>query len=76
MLATQLTTVPLVHEVLRQLVDPILTEGVKSAAPKLNPAKVWTAPPEVGPFIGAVVEVRVGASYEKTEAAVPIWPPT
>jgi hypothetical protein len=71
MLATQLTTVPLVHEVLRQLVDPILTEGVKSVAPKLNPAKVWTAPPEVGPFIGAV-DVRVGASYEKTETAVPI----
>jgi hypothetical protein len=53
------------------LVDPILTEGVKSVAPKLNPAKVWTAPPEVGPFIGAV-DVRVGASYEKTETAVPI----
>jgi len=64
------TVVPVVHEVVVQLVAASLTLGVMSVRPKFMPAMLSVAPNVSGAFVGAS-QVMVGASKVKADSSDP-----
>jgi hypothetical protein len=60
-----------VQEELRQMLDLIVTVGVRSASRKLTPLTVTAPPPDDGALMSKVPPEITGASYEYMSTFVP-----